>query len=207
METADLLLYLVTDSSMVPLQELPTVVEQAVKGGVTMVQLREKTADTKTFIEIAKQLKAILSTYSVPLIINDRVDVALAIDADGVHIGQNDMPYHIARKLLGADKIIGLSVESYEQVQEANTLDVDYIGISPVFSTPTKTDTKIAFGIKGVTKISTITKHKTVAIGGIDATNAQQIKQAGANGIAVVSAIMKAPSPEKAAKHLKQLLS
>ncbi|MFI2741139.1 thiamine phosphate synthase [Zhouia sp. PK063] len=203
----NLQLYLVTDSSMTTVEKLPFIVEQAVLGGVTMVQLREKHANTKTFINMAQQLKTMLSLYQIPLIINDRIDIALAIDADGVHLGQDDMPYAIARKLLGAHKIIGLSVESIAQVYEANTLDVDYIGISPVFATPTKTNTKIEFGIQGIQSISKITKHKTVAIGGINTTNASQIIQAGANGIAVVSAIMKAPDPKIAAQQLKNVTS
>lgn len=198
-------LYLVTDSDMASIEALPEIVEQAVLGGVTMVQLREKYADTKTFVRIAQQLKEILSNYKIPLIINDRIDIALAVDADGVHIGQDDMPYVIARKLLGKDKIIGLSVESMQQVTEANALDVDYIGISPVFATPTKTNTKIEFGLKGIEEISKITKHKTVAIGGINESNAADIIKAGANGIAVVSAIMKAKDPQLVALQLKQL--
>lgn len=198
-------LYLVTDSDMASIEALPKIVEQAVLGGVTMVQLREKHADTKTFVRIAQQLKTILSNYKIPLIINDRIDIALAVDADGVHIGQDDMPYAIARKLLGKDKIIGLSVESTQQVTEANSLDVDYIGISPVFATPTKTNTKIEFGLKGIEEISKITKHKTVAIGGINESNAADIMKAGADGIAVVSAIMKAKDPQLAASQLKQL--
>ncbi len=115
-------LYLVTDSDMASIEALPEIVEQAVLGGVTMVQLREKHADTKTFVRIAQQLKTILSNYKIPLIINDRIDIALAVDADGVHIGQDDMPYAIARKLLGKNKIIGLSVESMQQVTEAMLL-------------------------------------------------------------------------------------
>lgn len=202
----NLKLYLVTDSEMMGgIQNLPAIVEQAVLGGVTMVQLREKHTDTLTFVQIATELKALLAKYKVPFIINDRIDVALAVDADGVHIGQNDMPYPIARKLLGKDKIIGLSVESMEQVKEANAWDVDYIGISPVFSTPTKTDTKIAFGLEGITEISKITKHKTVAIGGINAGNAASIIQAGAGGIAVVSAIIMAYNPKEATAQLKKL--
>ncbi|SFU33490.1 thiamine-phosphate pyrophosphorylase [Pustulibacterium marinum] len=198
-------LYLVTDSDMASIEGLPEIVEQAVLGGVTMVQLREKHADTKTFVRIAQQLKRILSNYKIPLIINDRIDIALAVDADGVHIGQDDMPYAIARKLLGKDKIIGLSVESMQQVTEANALDVDYIGISPVFATPTKTNTKIEFGLKGIEEISKITKHKTVAIGGINESNTAAIIKAGADGIAVVSAIMKAKNPQLVASQLKQL--
>ena len=134
-------LYLVTDRNLSQGRSLEEVVSEAVIGGVTIVQLREKEATTGEFIELAIRLKEILKSYNVPLIINDRVDVALAVDAAGVHIGQSDMPYALARKLLGSDKIIGLSVENMDDLLKANELDVDYIGISPVYGTPTKTDT------------------------------------------------------------------
>lgn len=188
-------------------QELPKIVEQAILGGVTMVQLREKNCNTRDFIAIAATLKTIMEPYHVPLIINDRIDIALAVNADGIHIGQSDMPYHLARKLMGPDKIIGLSVEDFDQAMAANSIDVDYIGISPVFSTPTKTDTQQPFGLHGVHKVTQITNHPTVAIGGINETNAASIIQSGANGIAVVSAIMKAENPKQAAEHLKNIVS
>ena len=168
-----------------------------------MVQLREKTADTRTFLERAFALKRLLQSTGVPLIINDRVDIALAVDADGVHLGQSDMPVTIARQLLGPDKIIGLSVETLEQIKEANTLDVDYVGISPVFSTPTKTDTHTPFGLDGTRQAVALSKHPTIGIGGINASNIATIRATGLDGVAVVSAIMSAPDPEWAAKQLK----
>ena len=125
-------LYLVTDRDLSLGRSLEEVVSEAVSGGVTMVQLREKDAPTGEFIDLAGRLMNMLKPLGIPLIINDRVDVAMAVDADGVHIGQSDMPYEIARKLLGPDKIIGLSVENFEDIEKANALDVDYIGISPV---------------------------------------------------------------------------
>lgn len=202
----DLSLYLVTDRSLSLGRKLEWMVEEAVKGGVTVVQLREKDCTTREFIELACALKQKLCSYNVPLLINDRVDVALAADADGVHIGQSDMPYAMARKLLGSEKIIGLSVENLEQVYEANKLDVDYIGISPVFSTNTKTDTATPFGIEGIKQVMAVSKHPAVAIGGINSENATAIMQAGANGIAVVSAICSANDPYQAALQLKQKL-
>ncbi len=203
----DLSLYLVTDRPLSLGRDIAWIVEEAVKGGMTMVQLREKDCNTRDFIELAIDLKQRLSVYGVPLIINDRADVALAADADGLHIGQSDMPYDIARRLMGKNKIIGLSVENMDQVVEANQLDVDYIGISPVFSTPTKTDTFQPFGLDGVKKVMQISKHPTVAIGGINHLNAKEVLEAGANGIAVVSAICSAKDPQKAAKELKELMS
>ncbi len=202
----DLNLYLVTDRPLSLGRDIEWIVQEAVKGGVTMVQLREKDCATGEFVKLAIRLKEILKSYKIPLIINDRVDVALASDADGVHIGQSDMPYPIARKLLGKDKIIGLSVESMNQVIEANKMDVDYIGISPVFSTPTKTDTFQPFGLDGVTKVMKLSKHPAVGIGGINYSNIAEVLRAGANGAAVVSAICSAENPQLAAMELKKLM-
>jgi len=202
----DLSLYLVTDRPLSLGRNMEWIVEEAVKGGVTMVQLREKECSTREFIDLAKRLKYKLAPYQVPLIINDRVDVALAADADGIHIGQSDMPYDLARRLLGRYKIIGLSVENMDQVYEANRFEVDYIGISPVFSTPTKTDTATPFGLEGIRQVMAISKHPAVGIGGINGENASAIMQAGANGIAVVSAICSANNPREAAFALKNKL-
>lgn len=200
-------LYLVTDRGLCPEgRSLVQTVKEAVEGGVTMVQLREKDIDTRTFIEEALELKALLGPLGVPLIINDRVDVALASDADGVHIGQSDMPYAIARRLLGPDRIIGLSVENMDQVAQANALDVDYIGVSPVFATPTKTDTARPFGLDGLREAVRITKHPTVAIGGMNALTAADVMATGTDGIAVVSAIIAAPDPRAAAEELKNIV-
>lgn len=179
---------------------------EAVKGGVTMVQLREKECSTRDFIELATRLKMMLTEVNVPLIINDRLDVALASGADGLHIGQSDMPYPIARRLLGYDRIIGLSIENMDQARQANNLDVDYIGISPVFSTQTKHDIASPFGLKGIREIASFTKHRTVAIGGINTGNASEAVKAGANGIAVVSAICSAKEPQEAARRLREMV-
>lgn len=202
----DLSLYLVTDRSLSNGRSIEWIVEEAVRGGVTMVQLREKDCSTREFIELAIHLKQKLQSLNVPLIINDRLDIALAANADGLHIGQNDMPYEIARRLLGPHKIIGLSVENMQQAREANNIDVDYIGISPVFGTPTKTDTASPFGLEGVQQVMLFTKHPAVAIGGINLDNVAGIVQAGANGIAVVSAICSANDPQQAARQLTQVL-
>ncbi len=206
MSTFDLSLYLVTNSPLSLGRPLMEVVEQAVAGGVTMVQLREKDASTREFFNLAMQLKGLLKPHNIPLIINDRLDIALACDADGLHIGQSDMPYDVARRLLGKDKIIGLSVESVQDAIDANNLDVDYIGISPVFGTQTKTDTAMALGIDGVREITRICKHPAVGIGGLNATNAAEIIRAGADGISVVSAIMSAESPKDAAYQLRYIV-
>jgi len=206
MKSFDLSLYLVTDHSLALGRSLEEVVSEAAKGGITMVQLREKECTTKEFYEQAISLKKCLEPYKIPLIINDRLDIALACDAEGLHIGQKDMPYDVARRLFGKNKIIGLSVESIEDVLIANQLDIDYIGISPVFGTPTKTDTAPAFGLEGVSKISKISRHPSVGIGGINRTNAADIIHSGANGIAIVSAIMSADNPQEEAEKLVRII-
>ncbi|NDV77519.1 thiamine phosphate synthase [Dysgonomonas sp. 511] len=206
MKSSDLSLYLVTDRLLALGRPLVGVVHAAVKGGVTMVQLREKDASTLEFYNLAMQLKACLQPYNVPLIINDRLDIALACDAEGLHIGQSDMPYDVARRLLGKDKIIGLSVENVQDAIDANKLDVDYIGISPVFSTLTKTDTATALGLEGIREIARISRHPSVGIGGINQANADAIIAAGADGISVVSAIMSANDPQQAARELKNIV-
>lgn len=206
MKLFDLSLYLVTDRSLSLGRSLESVVAQAVEGGVTMVQLREKDCSTLEFYEQAILLKKCLHPYNIPLIINDRLDIALACDAEGLHIGQSDMPYDIARKLLGRDKIIGLSVECIQDAVNANELDVDYIGISPVFGTPTKTDTAPALGLNGVQEIVKISRHPAVGIGGINKTNAAEVISAGAEGVSVVSAIMSAIDPKESALELKSII-
>jgi len=199
-------LYLVTDESLSLGRDITDIVKQAVKGGVTMVQLREKELDTRQFINRALQLKKILSEYGIPLIINDRVDIALAVKADGVHIGQNDMPYDFVKKIVTDNMIIGLSVETLDQAIEAEKYDIDYLGVSPIFSTPTKTDLYKEWGVEGLRKVRSFTKHKLVAIGGINSSNAAGVIQAGADGIAVVSAICSAENPEAASKELKAIV-
>ncbi len=206
MSNLDLSLYLVTDRNLSLGRPIEYIVEEAVKGGVTVVQLREKNISTVEFYNLACSLKRLLAPYNIPLIINDRLDIALASDADGIHIGQSDMPYEVVRKILGKDKIIGLSVESVEQAREANKLDVDYIGLSPVFSTNTKTDINTPLELKGIKKIASFTRHKTVAIGGINKANTGAIIKNGADGIAVVSAIVSHNNPREAAAVLNEII-
>ena len=199
-------LYLVTDRELSLGRSLEEVVSEAVKGGVTVVQLREKDASTGEFIELARRLMKLLKPLRIPLIINDRVDVALAVDADGVHIGQSDMSYEDARRLLGPDKIIGLSVENFKDIEAANALDVDYIGISPVYGTPTKTDTAEPFGLEGLLKAVEMSVHPTVAIGGMNASTIGQVMAAGTDGVAVVSAICSAENIREATSELRSIV-
>ncbi|MBN1665054.1 MAG: thiamine phosphate synthase [Deltaproteobacteria bacterium] len=199
-------LYLVTDRNCCGPRLLDRVVLEALKGGCMCVQLREKNLPTRPFIEEAQRIKAILAPFRVPLIINDRLDVALAVGADGLHIGQDDMPYTEARKWLGPEAIIGLSVEKWADVEQAQDLDVDYLGVSPVFQTPTKTDTTGAWGLDGIKKIRSFSRHPLVAIGGLNAGNVKDAVMAGADGIAVVSAICAASDPYQAACELDSII-
>lgn len=199
-------LYLVTDEAACLGRDFFWVVEEAVKGGVTMVQLREKSLSTRAFIDRAKRLKNLLESYNVPLIINDRVDVALAVDADGVHIGQSDMPFQTAHRLLGEGKIIGLSAEKQSDVLEAEHWNLSYLAVSPLFATPTKTDTEQPWELEGLQWARQQSRHPLVVIGGLHTGNAHEAMLNGANGIAVVSAICSAPSPRGAAKELKKAI-
>ena len=199
-------LYLVTDP-VVGDRALIDVVTAAVDGGARTVQLREKTATTRAFVERARALRAVLAPRGVPLIINDRVDVALAAGADGVHIGRDDMAYPDARRLLGPDAIIGLSVETAGDVERAERLDVDYLGVSPIFATSTKTDTLGVWGIAGLAEVRRRSRHELVAIGGLHAGNVADVARAGADAVAVVSAVCAAADPRAAAAELVSAMS
>ncbi|WP_462325541.1 thiamine phosphate synthase [Desulfoplanes sp.] len=194
----DYSVYLVTDRPLCLGRDLLDIVRQAVQAGVTIVQLREKQASTREFVELARATVEITRKAAVPLLINDRLDVALAAGADGVHIGQSDMPYGDVRGLLGPDRIIGLSIDTWEQLHDAGELDLDYLGIGPVFPTTTKTDTSDEWGIEGIRKARKHSPHPFVGIGGVTRENAEQVIAAGAHGIAVVSAICSAPLPQEA---------
>nr|NJM02410.1 thiamine phosphate synthase [Desulfobacula sp.] len=198
-------IYLVTDEAACQGRSLESVVASAARAGAAWVQLREKKAGTRVFLQKALDLKAILKPAGVPLIINDRVDIALASQADGVHLGQSDMPYAQARRLMGPDALIGLSVETWEDVEAAQDMEVDYLGVSPVFPTPTKTDTKAPWGLDGLARIRNYSRHPLVAIGGIHASNAEAVITAGADSLAVVSAICSATDPFEATRHLTQI--
>lgn len=198
-------LYLVTDQALTRGRPLADVVAAAVQGGVTCVQLREKQLGTREFLAQALILKALLTPQGIPLVINDRIDIALACGADGVHLGQNDLPVDEARKLLPPGVFIGWSVESLDDVQQSAALPVDYLGVSPIFSTPTKTDTKDPWGLEGLAVVRAATALPLVAIGGIHAGNAREVLRAGADGLAVVSALCAADDPRAAAATLRSL--
>ena len=200
----DLTLYLIVGSEAVGGRSVEDVAEAAVAGGVTLVQLREKAASTRAFIAHARALKVRLAPRGVPLIINDRVDVALAADADGVHLGQDDMPPDAARKLLGAGPLLGLSVGDLPEVPDVDPALVDYVGLGSVYPTTTKPDAGAAIGLERLRSLRAALSLPAVAIGGIDAANAADVICCGVQGVAVVSAICGAADPEAAARDLRR---
>lgn len=191
-------LYLVTDEE-VPINQLLYIVEEAVKGGVTMVQLREKNTSGKTFYEKAFQLKQLLQKYKVPLIINDRIDVALAINADGVHIGQKDLPLTSVKRLVPSSMLVGVSATNLKEAKEAEQNGADYIGVGAVFPTKTKQDAKLVRKEDFATIVKNV-NIPIVAIGGINIDNLSEIASFGIDGIAVVSGIMKSNHPKETAE-------
>jgi thiamine-phosphate pyrophosphorylase len=199
-------LYLVTDRDLCGSRSVEEVVRLAVEGGTAAVQLREKDLPTRSFVEEALRIRNLLNPLGIPLIINDRLDVALAAGAAGLHVGQGDMPCEIARRILGPKAVIGLSVETWEDVERAEGLDVDYLGVSPVFATPTKTDTKEPWGLEGLARIRAFSRHPLVAIGGLNAGNAAAVVRAGADAVAVVSAVCAAADPREASRDLVRII-
>jgi len=202
----DYSLYLVTDRTLSLGRSSEEIVSAAVRGGVTCVQLREKHCSTREFIREARSLQPLLHRHKIPLIINDRLDVALAIAADGLHLGQSDMHIRDARRLVGKKMIIGVSAENLEDAIVAEQEGADYIGISPVFATDTKADTAAPLGLEGIRRIRRAVALPLVGIGGINSGNVREILSAGADGVAVVSAIVAAACPETAAADLKKLI-
>ena len=202
----DYSLYLVTDRGLSRGRSTLEIVSAAVNGGTTVVQLREKDCSTREFIEHALAIKEFLKDHGVPLIINDRLDVAQAVDADGVHLGQTDMPLGVAKRILGDSMIIGISAESLQDAIEAEAGGADYLGVSPIYATPTKTDTAPPLGLEGLREIRKAVKLPLVGIGGLTAKNAADVIRNGADGVAVVSAIVAADDPQAAARALRQLI-
>jgi thiamine-phosphate pyrophosphorylase len=203
----DYSLYLVTDRGLSCGRTTLEIVTAAVSGGVTCVQLREKTASTRKFIREALTLKEYLRSVTVPLIINDRLDVALAVGADGVHLGRKDMPLAMARAIVEDRMVIGISVESLEDAVAAEAGGADYLGVSPIYQTLTKTDTAPALGVAGLRVIRQAVNLPLVGIGGLHQGNAAEIIGNGADGVAVVSAIVAAQDPMQAARGLKDVIA
>ncbi|WP_321791372.1 thiamine phosphate synthase [Caballeronia sp. J97] len=201
----DLSLYFVLDPVQCGGQDAAVrVARAALEGGATLVQLRAPEWNKRAWLDLARELLPITRAHGVPFVINDHVDVALAAGADGVHIGQRDLPADIARRLLGPDALIGLSVSNLDETADANALAgvVDYLGAGPVYATPTKTDASAPCGVDGLAELCAAARLPTVAIGGIQTHNAAEVMRARPAGLAVVSAICKAADPRTAAAAL-----
>jgi len=187
-----------------PGRDLLGMIQAAVRGGVTVVQLRAKALGFREFLDLGLRTADRLAGTGVPLIINDRMDIALACGADGVHLGQEDMPLAVARKILGGDRTIGISANSAEEARAAEAGGADYVGAGPTFATSTKETALPVIGPEGVRSIKRAVRIPVVAIGGISVTNAAEIGRTGADGIAVISAILGAPDAQRAAEELKR---
>ncbi|MGO9008339.1 MAG: thiamine phosphate synthase [Beijerinckiaceae bacterium] len=195
----------ITDRGLARGRNLTDVVMAAVQGGATMVQLREKEAPTREFLEQARVLKALLAPCRVPLVVNDRVDIALAVDADGVHVGQSDMPAEVVRALVGPGKILGLSVTNEQQILGPDVAVADYLGVGPIYAQTTKGDASEPLGIQGFAALRRKTTKPVMAIGGVKAENTRALIESGADGVAVVSAIMSADDCALAARSFAML--
>lgn len=202
MKELDLSLYLVTNSDQKRKEEYLKIVEDSILGGVTVVQIREKEKTGKEFYELAIELKKITEKYNVPLIINDRIDIALAVDADGVHIGQKDLPVGIVRKIIGENKILGVSTATIQTAIESAKNRADYISSGAIFPTQTK-DTD-CISISYLKKIVKSVEIPVVAIGGLNEDNIDSLFGTNVKGISIVSAIMDSENPKKSAEHLKK---
>lgn len=199
----DYTLYLVTDRRLITQPTLEAAVEQAILGGCTMVQLREKEVSSREFFQTALRVQNVTRRYQVPLLINDRVDVALAVNADGVHIGQKDLPCREVRGLLGADKLLGVSAATVQEAQEAERDGATYLGVGAMNATSTKTDTRVVTPPL-LAEIKASVKIPVVAIGGIHSGNVANLAGTGIDGIAVVSAVLAQPDICKVAGDLKE---
>lgn len=196
-------LYLVLGENDCQYFSLEKTIELAIKGGVDIVQLREKNKNYKEFLKTALKVKSVTSKHNIPLIINDHLKIAIDMQADGIHVGQNDIAPGVLKNIFEKNQLIGYSIEDISQVNTADAKISDYIAASPVFSTPTKTDTNTPWGLDGLRTLRSMTQQPIVAIGGIQQENTQSIIEAGADCIAVVSAISKTEHPQKAAELLR----
>lgn len=200
----DCTLYVITDAKLSRGRSHLEVAQAAIEGGASIIQFRDKEMSTRQLVETARKIKELTDEASIPLIINDRLDVALAVDADGVHVGQDDMPAALARQLIGPHKILGVSASTVEEALQAEREGADYVSASPVFTTPTKPDAPPPTGLEGLRAIVEAVNLPVIAIGGINEKNAAEVIEAGAQGIAVISAVISAPDIVAAARHLRE---
>ena len=203
MKKIDTTMYFITDSTGRNETDFLNCVEKACKGGVTLLQLREKDKTTREYLTLAEKVHEITMRYGIPLIIDDRVDVALAVNAEGVHVGQSDMPVKIARQLMGDDKIVGATAKTVPQAIEAYEQGADYLGVGAIYPTTTKVKTVLT-SVDTLKEIVKAVPIKVNAIGGLNKDNIHVLKDSGIDGICAVSAIMKAENPCTAAKELKE---
>lgn len=202
----DLTLYVITGEEFARGRPVVQVVREAIAGGATAIQLREKDWPVTKLVQVGKEIRRITREAGVTFIVNDRVDVALAVDADGVHLGQDDMPYREARKILGPNKIIGISTHSVEEALRAQEEGADYIGVGPIFSTTSKKVLTPIVGTELLEQLRGLIKIPYVGIGGINVNNAEKVIRAGAWGVAVISAVTGAPQVMQAARELRQVV-
>ena len=200
----DYTLYLCTDRGLMSTDTLEEAVEQAVRGGCTVVQLREKDCTSLEFYETAQRVRQITDRYQVPLIINDRVDIALAVDADGVHVGQDDLPAKEVRRILGPDKVVGVSAGCVEEAVKAAADGADYLGVGAMYATSTKEDADVTSREEELLRIREAVDIPIVVIGGINQHTYQNFKGIGIDGLAVVSAVIAAKDIEAAARELSE---
>jgi thiamine-phosphate pyrophosphorylase len=200
----DYTLYFVADVEFASGRDLVPIIREAVRGGATVVQLRSKDLPFHDFLDLARRVGATLKTRRIPLVINDRVDVAMACRAAGVHLGQEDMPLSLARKMLARNTLIGCSVNSTGEALEAESQGADYVGLGPVFPTMTKSTGLPVLGLAGLREVKSRVRIPVIAIGGITPQNARSVREAGADGVAVVSSILGAEDPGRAARALKR---
>ncbi len=206
MNRVDLSVYVIIDRGIAGDHSILDVVRAAIRGGASVMQLRAKTATTRETVELGEALYKITSQAGVPLIINDRLDIALAVEAEGVHLGHDDMPVAIARRLIGPDRILGASPETLEEARQMERDGADYLGVGDVYGTSSKPDAGIPIGVEGLTEVVRAVSIPVVAIGGITPDNAGAVIEAGAAGVAVISAIAAAPDPEAAARRLREIV-
>lgn len=200
----DLSLYIITDRRLSRGRSTVEVVQRALQGGATIIQLREKELSDRELYEEGMRIKPLIKEAGAGFIVNDRIDVALALEADGVHLGQKDLPMSIARRLLGTEKIIGISAKTAEDALEAKSQGADYLGVGAIYPTETKTDGEVIVGTKRIKEIKKAVKLPIVGIGGIKLHNAKEVIKAGADGIAVVSAVTSAQDIIAACRALKE---
>ena len=203
MKKLDTTMYFITDSTNYTEEEFLRRVEEACKGGVTLIQLREKERTTREYLSLAEKVHEITQRYDIPLIIDDRADVALAVNAEGVHVGQSDMPVAVARRLMGGDKIVGATAKTVPQALEAYEQGADYLGVGAIYPTTTKVKTVLT-SVDTLKEIVQAVPIKVNAIGGLNKDNIHVLKGSGIDGICAVSAIMKADAPKTAAEELRE---